>query len=157
MHVSLFVKNIEKTVSFYETFFGKKAAKIKPGYAKFNLEKPSLVISFVENGENISSGFGHLGFQLETETELHSRLTTIKESGLGALEEMGTNCCYAKQDKFWVMDPDGYRWEVYYFHEDVEWNDPHYQNTDEACCSPAMVIESPNEKEACCEPSSGCC
>jgi len=23
-----------------------------------------------------------------------------------------------------VADPDGYQWEVYYFHEDVEFNDP---------------------------------
>jgi hypothetical protein len=26
---------------------------------------------------------------------------------------MQTNCCYAKQDKTWVNDPDGNEWEVF--------------------------------------------
>ncbi len=157
MHVSLYVKDIERTVNFYNTFFGQEANKVKPGYAKFILEKPSLIISFVENEKAVEGNFGHLGFQVETEEEMLQRLETVKASGLGTLEEIGTNCCYAKQDKFWVMDPDGYRWEVYYFHEDVEWNDPHYSNEKEACCSPAMVVEPANKEEPCCDPAGGCC
>jgi len=38
MHVSLYVKDIEKTVSFYETFFNQKVEKKRVGYAKFHLE-----------------------------------------------------------------------------------------------------------------------
>jgi hypothetical protein len=49
-------------------------------------------------------------------------------------EEAGTNCCYAKQDKFWVTDPDGIQWEVYYFHADAEFNDPHYETNDAVTC-----------------------
>ena len=26
---------------------------------------------------------------------------------------MGTDCCYARQDKAWVRDPDGNEWEVF--------------------------------------------
>lgn len=161
MHVSLYVKDIEKTVSFYQTFFNKKADKVKPGYAKFYLDKPALIISFVENKEHVQPMFGHLGFQVGTEAEMHERLAAVKQNGLGTLEETGTNCCYAKQDKFWVMDPDGFRWEVYYFHEDVEWNDPKYSESGkvEACCSPSMMVEPAKDKEPCCEPTggSGCC
>ena len=65
MHVSLYVKNLERTVDFYQNFFGEVATKVKPGYVKFTLEKPSLIISFVENSENINPLFGHLGFQKE--------------------------------------------------------------------------------------------
>lgn len=157
MHVSLYVKDIERTVSFYEKFFNQSAAKTRPGYAKFMLEKPSLIISFVENEKEVQPMFGHLGFQVETLDQMTERLDAVKELGLDTAEEIGTNCCYAKQDKFWVMDPDGYRWEVYYFHEDVEWNDPHYDNKAEACCSPAMIVEPANEKEPCCDPAGGCC
>ena len=39
--------------------------------------------------------------------------------GLAAIEERGTTCCYARQDKFWVQaTPDGERWEVYTVLED---------------------------------------
>ena len=157
MHVSLYVKNIERTVNFYTSFFGQEPTKVRPGYAKFHLTEPSLVISFVENDKHVQPMFGHLGFQVETEEQMFAKLAQVKSVGLGALEEMGTNCCYAKQDKFWVMDPDGYRWEVYYFHNDVEWNDPHYEKKDEACCSPAMMVEPATAEAPCCEPKSGCC
>jgi len=137
MHVSLYVSDIQKTVNFYTTFFGVEAVKVKSDYAKFILEKPSLIISFVQNAERVQENFGHLGFQVETEEELNLRLWQAKKDNLVAKEEVGTNCCYAKQDKFWVNDPDGVQWEVYYFHEDAEFNDPKFEvATASACCMP---------------------
>ena len=142
MHVSLYVSNIAKTVDFYTTFFGQEAAKVKPGYAKFVLEKTSLIISFVENPARVQNHFGHLGFQVETIAELEEKLAAAREKNLVSKEEMGTNCCYAKQDKYWVTDPDGVQWEVYYFHEDAEFNDPHYETeAAEACCIPLETAE----------------
>lgn len=138
MHVSLYVSDIQKTVDFYTSFFGAEPAKVKPGYAKYILDSPSLIISFVENKERVQENFGHLGFQVETVEELNKRLWEAKMKNLVAKEEIGTNCCYAKQDKFWANDPDGVQWEVYYFHADAEFNDPHYETTEAtACCTPA--------------------
>ncbi len=135
MHVSLYVSDLTATVNFYTAFFGQPAAKIRPGYAKYVLDKPSLIISFVENAERVASNFGHLGFQVETVAELDERLTTARAAGLVQREEIGTACCYAKQDKFWVNDPDGTEWEVYYFHADAEFNDPRYQAEYDAAAS----------------------
>ena len=78
MHVSLYVSNIAKTVDFYTTFFGQEATKVKPSYAKFVLEKPSLIISFVENPARVQSHFGHLGFQVETLAELEEKLAVAR-------------------------------------------------------------------------------
>lgn len=175
MHVSLYVKNIYQTADFYSKFFGQNPDKIKPDYTKFTLKEPSLIISFVQNPEKVSNQFGHLGFQVETLEDLNSRLTSMKTQQVDVLEEMGTNCCYASQDKFWVSDPDGYMWEVYYFHADVEFNDPRYASQEaNACCSPVSVNDEPlpavkAEKPriklsdltasngASCDPNSGCC
>ena len=41
-------------------------------------------------------------------------------AGLAAFEEMDTTCCYARQDKIWVRDPDGTPWEVFATHEDAQ-------------------------------------
>lgn len=168
MHVSLYVSSIEDTVRFYDQFFGQAADKVKPGYAKYMLNEPALVISFVENAAMIQPQFGHLGFQVETKEEMTDKLNVARTQGIVSLEEEGTSCCYAVQDKFWVSDPDGYRWEVYYFHADAEFNDPHYAlEKAEACCSPAMeTAEKPRvdlsnltvkEPDASCAPNSGCC
>lgn len=166
--MSLYVTDIAKTISFYNSFFGQEPSKIKPHYAKYTLERPSLIISFVENAERVQQHFGHLGFQVETREELEERLALSRTQELVSKEEIGTACCYAVQDKFWVTDPDGVQWEVYYFHEDAEFNDPHYELSDaSACCMPAVEQQKPmvqladisfvNNAEASCTPGSGCC
>ena len=169
MHVSLYVSDLERSLAFYISLFETLPSKVKPGYAKFELDNPSLIISFVEHPERVQNAFGHLGFQVETMAELERKLDHAKRMNLPVLEEMGTNCCYALQDKFWVKDPDGTQWEIYYFHEDVAFNDPKYQTEAEACCAPAMVTENTEVKaekqkvplsdlgEGACTPGSGCC
>ena len=157
MHVSLYVSDINKTVDFYKTFFGQEPSKVKSKYAKFMLDVPSLVISFVENIEKVHANFGHLGFQVETEQELASQLLKAKQNKMTIIEEIGTSCCYAMQDKFWVADPDGHQWEVYYFHEDSEFNDPKYANeSTSSCCTPENQKEV-FEQASICTPGSGCC
>ncbi|MBX0291955.1 VOC family protein [Hymenobacter sp. HSC-4F20] len=180
MHVSLYVSDLASTVNFYTAFFGQPATKIRRGYAKYVLDTPSLLISFVENPERVRSSFGHLGFQVETIEQLNERLAAARAAGLVQREEMGTNCCYAKQDKFWVSDPDGVEWEVYYFHEDAEFNDPRYQeeydqaNGNSQCCiAPAAkgvaaeapapaplaftLVETTTKSGPTCSPGGECC
>src|SRR3954470_15505819 len=93
MHVSLYVSDINKSVQFYSTFFGQEPVKVKPNYAKYVLEQPSLIISFVENKERVQANFGHLGFQVETPEELEHKLADAKLKNLLIKEEMDTNCC----------------------------------------------------------------
>jgi catechol 2,3-dioxygenase-like lactoylglutathione lyase family enzyme len=146
MHVSLYVRDIKKTINFYTTFFGQEPTKVKSNYAKYVLENPSLIISFIENEQRVQSNFGHLGFQVETLAHLENKHTEAKKKNLIIREEISTNCCYARQDKFWVNDPDGVQWEVYYFHADAEFNDPHYEmNEDAACCT----VSSDEKKSNC--------
>lgn len=170
MHVSLYVSDIASTVNFYTTFFGQPASKVKKGYAKYELENPGLIISFVENADRVAGNFGHLGIQVGSKEEMEAKLAVAKGHGIVSLEEMGTACCYAVQDKFWATDPDGIQWEVYYFHEDVEFNDPKYSSEDNsACCSPITETEatyteakpkikiSELSNSNSCDPNSGCC
>ena len=44
----------------------------------------------------------------------------LLEAGLATFDELDTTCCYARQDKIWVRDPDGTPWEVFAHHEDTE-------------------------------------
>ncbi len=173
MHVSLYVKDILATASFYSRFFGTSPSKLREDYCKFELEAPGLIISFVQNAKKVNSQFGHLGIQIGSEAELKKRLSHTTSQQVAVWEEMGTNCCYAHQDKYWVSDPDGHMWEVYYFHEDVAFNDPRHQVQEAtACCTPATEV-APDMKEArkprvplseaqtanenACTPASGCC
>lgn len=166
MHMSFYVSDIASTVNFYSTFFGVPASKVKPGYAKYELSEPGLIISFIENKERVQSNFGHVGIQVGSKEEMESRLEVARKQGIVSKEEIGTSCCFAVQDKFWADDPDGIQWEVYYFHEDVEFNDPKFAEEDaSACCMPLEREEKPKlqmmdlekNNESSCEPGSGCC
>ena len=166
MHVSLYVSNLENTIKFYTEFFGIEPIKVKIGYAKYVLKSPSLIISFVENPERVMANFGHIGFQVETQDDLLTLHTIMQNKNMIAKEEMGVSCCYAVQDKFWVNDPDGVQWEIYYFHSDAEFNDPNFEFDEAtACCMPQNhttveeIKNAPNTKlaeVACCVPGVCC-
>jgi catechol 2,3-dioxygenase-like lactoylglutathione lyase family enzyme len=163
-HVNLYSSDIQKSVAFYNELWKSVATKVKPGYAKWELE--GMVFSIVENPAKVNPEFGHLGIRVSEESELKENLERFKSLNFNLKEEMGTNCCYALQDKFWISDPDGHQWEYYLLKDDVEFNDPHY-STDaaEACCSPAAIEMEPVQIKAkfklkdngSCDPGTGCC
>ncbi|MEQ9306513.1 MAG: ArsI/CadI family heavy metal resistance metalloenzyme [Marinoscillum sp.] len=119
-HIGLHVSDINHTVEFYKHLFNQEPIKQKSDYAKFELDEPGLVISFIEAPDHVAKGFGHLGLRVSTSAQLAARKQDVESHLEIALEEKNTNCCYAQQDKFWVTDPDGYEWEVYHFKKDVE-------------------------------------
>lgn len=142
-HMSLYVSDLEKSLAFYSAFLGSAPTKVKPKYAKFNLEDPQLVLSLVENAERTQSGFGHLGIVVADTESVTQWMNLAQDRGVQiALVEQGTRCCYAKQDKFWVKDPDGVQWEIYTVHEDSEWNDPQY--------SASQTVDLEGSFNACC-------
>ena len=59
--------------------------------------------------------------------------TRLSDQGLASVDERGTACCYAKQDKFWVEGtPNDERWEIYTVLADsATFNAP---SDDEAVC-----------------------
>lgn len=132
-HLSLFVSDTEKTINFYTRLFGTEPIKVKADYVKFELANPALVISFLRAPDKVRSDFGHLGFMVNSTEEVETRKVALKTANIEiGLQEQEVACCYAKQDKFWVNDPDGYEWEVYHFIEDVEQNEEKY--TAAPCC-----------------------
>ncbi|MFK7952953.1 MAG: ArsI/CadI family heavy metal resistance metalloenzyme [Ekhidna sp.] len=135
-HISLNVKSIEATVNFYTKFFNQPAAKIKEGYAKYEIDAPALTISFIERPEKVNAEVGHFGIQVKTKEELNTKLNLARGNELVKLEEEGTSCCFAVQDKFWVNDPDGYEWEVYHFLNDSEYFGAKEEKAETPCCTP---------------------
>ena len=61
------------------------------------------------------------------------------------MDERGTTCCYAKQDKFWVQGaPDSEPWEIYTVLEDSE---TFNAAGDEPCACNASAT---SDQEVCC-------
>lgn len=113
-HVALRVSNIEKSVAFYQAIFGVAPIKHKAGYAKFDLENPALNLTMNLSDRIESHGaLSHLGVQVDSTETVKQAIDRFKTAGLATFEEQDTDCCYALQDKVWVTDPDGNRWEIF--------------------------------------------
>jgi len=130
-HLSLQVPDLEGSVAFYRELFGVEPAKRKPGYAKFELTDPPVALALQENG---SPGLSHLGIRVDSTDDEEQASSRLQDSGLVTLDERDTTCCYARQDKVWVADPAGNRWEVYTVLEDVEEIGACCEEKSAACC-----------------------
>ncbi len=148
-HVSLNVSNVETSTKFYEAFFGEKVHKVRSGYANFDLNNPPLKLALNEvQVEKGKGSLSHLGIVLNSKEEVQKGIERLKEAGLITLEEKNTTCCYAVQDKVWVSDPDGNKWEVYVILDEmIEENKPE----DVSKCCPDPVQENViSQKVKCC-------
>lgn len=126
-HLSLTVPDLDAAVGFYSELFGVDPAKREPDYAKFELADPPVALAL---STSTKPGLSHLGIRHETSAEVEQASERLVRSGLVTLDERDTTCCYARQDKVWVSDPAGNRWEVYTVLEDVE--GPHDETN--TCC-----------------------
>jgi catechol 2,3-dioxygenase-like lactoylglutathione lyase family enzyme len=120
-HTSLPVRHIGETIGFYEALFGAPPVKTKVDYAKFLPDEVQLNISFHEAPGQVDALKGvHLGLELASRDALERARARLEAAGLMPSRRETATCCYASQDKFWVQDPSGYRWELYYRIEDTE-------------------------------------
>jgi catechol 2,3-dioxygenase-like lactoylglutathione lyase family enzyme len=138
-HLSLDVPDLERSVEFYSQLFGREPAKRRAGYAKFELADPPVALALQQAARPALS---HLGIRVSDSEQVERAGERLREGGLVTLDERDTSCCYARQDKVWVSDPAGNRWEVYTVLEDVEEDDDH---------------DAPHAGAACCTPASACC
>lgn len=116
LHVALNVNKFEESVEFYAKLFGKQPVKHKPGYAKFDIDSPGVNLTLNQNTVQEAGALSHLGIQVESTEQVLEFKSKWQEQGLAARDEMGTDCCFALQDKVWVDDPDGNSWEVFVVH-----------------------------------------
>ncbi|MGH7490495.1 MAG: ArsI/CadI family heavy metal resistance metalloenzyme [bacterium] len=133
VHISLNVSDLSKSVDFYKGFLG-EPKKLKSDYAKFVSESPVIHLALQPGLDGAASGgaLSHLGIRVESTEDVRRWRSDLKSRGILSDEEKREACCYALQDKFWLTDPDGNRWEVYTVLEDLEGVEPEAQA---ACCS----------------------
>ncbi|RBY88166.1 glyoxalase/bleomycin resistance/dioxygenase family protein [Blastococcus sp. TBT05-19] len=113
IQLALRVADLEAAVHFYSRLFGTEPAKRRPGYANFAVVEPPLKLVLLEGEQGEATRLDHLGVEVASTEEVTAATTRLAGAGLATLEEAGTTCCYAVQDKVWVTGPGAERWEVY--------------------------------------------
>jgi predicted enzyme related to lactoylglutathione lyase len=155
-HLALTVTDVERAIPFYEALFGTSVEKRKPGYAKFSVAEPALNFTLTEGERAELGAFNHGGIQVQTTDDVLAAKERLLEAGLATFDEMDTTCCYARQDKIWVRDPDGTPWEVFATHADTLESGGGGLAMAEAATTDSCGCES-NSRAHCCGETEQCC
>jgi catechol 2,3-dioxygenase-like lactoylglutathione lyase family enzyme len=137
-HVAINVRNVEESIAFYRKLFGIEPAKVRRGYAKFDVQNPQLNLAMNEVPFNERGALSHLGIQVASTADVMAIRERWHQAGLTTRDEMQTACCYAVQDKTWVADPDGNEWEVFVVLEDNLPESSQPEST--GCCATAPSL-----------------
>lgn len=103
-HVAINVKDLGASLEFYRKLFGVGPTKIRSAYAKFDVTNPPLNFTLNQEPFIQAGALSHLGFQVSSTEEVLAVRQQWHERGLITRDEMQTNCCFATQDKTWVLD-----------------------------------------------------
>jgi catechol 2,3-dioxygenase-like lactoylglutathione lyase family enzyme len=142
-HLALNVRSVERSVEFYTKMLGIGPSKVRTGYAKFDVANPPLNFTLNEVPFGERGALSHLGIQVGSTEDVVAVRERWQGEGLVARDEMGTDCCYALQDKAWVHDPDGNEWEVFVVLED------NLPETVAGCCGAAEADAEPAGASCC--------
>jgi len=149
VQLALNVNDVDDAVAFYSKLFGTAPAKRRPGYANFAISDPPLKLVLLENPGQGGS-LNHLGVEVADTDTVDAEQTRLAEQGLASVDERGTTCCYAKQDKFWVQGtPGGESWEIYTVLADSPTFDAP-ADTGPGCCGTSLAGAGESNVAACC-------
>ena len=154
VQLALNVSDIDAAVDFYTKLFGTQPSKRRPGYANFAISDPPLKLVLIENAveqrQSTATALNHLGIEMETTDQVKAAASRLSGHGLATTSEEATSCCYAIQDKVWVGDPSGARWEVYTVLTDAPDAAPRPQKSADGmvCCTSVASEEA--DSTPCC-------
>lgn len=150
IHFGLYVSDIEKSIRFYSELFQTEPAKVKADYAKFELDDPSINLALAQTDKQIGtdSRVNHFGIQLKSTDRVQAETERFKKLGWITETEEQRTCCYAVQDKVWLTDPDGNRWELFV----VTHYDSVTKDDKESCCEEQAedCCSEATKEKACC-------
>ncbi|MET0154465.1 MAG: ArsI/CadI family heavy metal resistance metalloenzyme [Candidatus Binatia bacterium] len=153
-HVSMYVQDLDAAIERYRKILGAEPAKVRPGYAKFELVDPPVIFSLVRGGE--PGKVSHLGIRYPGTGEVASEMARTQREGLDLLQQEGVTCCYAKADKYWVRDADGMSWEMYTLLADVEAETADDPRLRKFLGQGAMALPEGSPEGGCCAKDSAC-
>jgi len=114
------VSDLSRSVEFFKQVFGSSPTKQRSDYAKFELSNPAITLSLEPIDPREQGVLNHVGFKLQSGEELVELQRRLEMAGIRSEREEGVECCYSKQTKFWLHDPDGTLWEMYVLEGDLE-------------------------------------
>src|SRR5215211_9011103 len=105
VQLALNVSDLDAASRRYSALFGVEPAKLRPGYANFEVPDPPLKLVLFHNPD-ATSPLNHLGVEVATPAQVVAAAGRFAAAGLTHTMTEADRCCHAVQDKVWVEAPD---------------------------------------------------
>lgn len=135
LHVHVGVTDIDRSVSFYSTLFGTEPSVVKDDYAKWKLDDPAVNFAI---SRRLAPGLDHLGIQVDEAGDLAALAERLSTAGAAIAPQEAAECCYARSNKAWTVDPSGIAWETFHTLAEIPvYGEDHAPEppAQEACCA----------------------
>lgn len=120
VHIALNSYHFDEAVAFYSEIFLTKPIKLTSDYAKFAPDLAPINLTLARSKEPVTgSKINHFGIQVFDQDHVQQAINQFKQASLETVVEDDVNCCYARQDKVWVKDPDDNSWEFFFVAEQL--------------------------------------
>lgn len=149
LQLAINVKNLDAAVEFYSKLFGVPVNKREPGYANFAIDRPPLKLVLFEAPDTVDR-LNHLGVETFDDADIEAAAEQMVAAGLTPERQEAEVCCFARQNKAIVHDPDGTMWEWYRVLEDSRtfFEETPKAEPTPACC--AATAQSAEADRSCC-------
>src|SRR5258708_9751487 len=94
-HVSINVRNVERSIDFYRQLLGIEPSKVRTGYAKFDVQNPPLNLALNEAPITSRGALSHPGIQVASTEDVLAMKQKSSNAVLFTPHDMHTNSCYA--------------------------------------------------------------
>jgi catechol 2,3-dioxygenase-like lactoylglutathione lyase family enzyme len=120
LHFGVYVADLGRSVHFYRLLLGTAPVWQAGDHARFESANPPLLLTLTAGNYPPGGSLNHLGLRLPDGAALVEVQRRLEEAGIATQRQEGVECCYARQTKFWVTDPEGNLIEIYVFEEDLD-------------------------------------
>jgi catechol 2,3-dioxygenase-like lactoylglutathione lyase family enzyme len=118
LQLALNVTDLAQSIEFYEKMFDTPVAKVRNGYANFEVQNPPVKLVLFET-PGAGGTLNHLGVEVEHADQVEAAEQRIAQAGLETTGVDDTLCCYAAKTETWVEGPDT-KWEWYVKNADAD-------------------------------------
>ncbi|MCB9683136.1 MAG: VOC family protein [Alphaproteobacteria bacterium] len=155
LHIGLPTTHLDEARRFYADLLGTPPDKERDDYLRFVAFDGRLRLGLHAVAVLApSTSTAHLGLAVVDAAEVARTAARLEAAGWSLQREDAVTCCWALQDKVWVTDPDGHRWEVYTVLAEADVA----QDTASTCCDTGdAVVAVPAAGQGCCVPKAGSC
>lgn len=112
LQLALNVSELDEAIEFYSAMFDTPPARVREGYANWEIAEPPLKLVVFERPEEAGT-LNHLGVEVDSAQQVQAAESRLSGQGLDTTGMTDTECCFATKTETWVEAPDSLRWEWY--------------------------------------------